>query len=437
MKPVSLIFIVSLLWGAQSFAADWETLLASRLESSPAYRRAVVSLRKAELAEAQFTEAFIPEVSFSAAGSRQGAVVLQDGELQPVSLRGTVSFSGLLGADLTLSLPMTFGPEEPGAASAALGNPSLSVTRRLFPETGVGRLTARSALLRAQEAVARAEADIFIGLVEEILSARRAVLLLENYRSNAAVRERLETVTVNLASRRDVQRALLQAQRSLLQAEASLRTVPAEILGNLETLYDEVLAGSGTWFRNFPAERSVPVTSAETEALALELEAAELQRSRWFLPYLPNPTVSAGLEWDTEENRLSWSLSFQLSVTVLDKGERAGSAFERRENAEIRRLTLETERVSMIEEARRAWDRLELLELDRRIAELDREDRRDALERQRALAEAGFATAEDLVLAEVNHTSAELTLLQTEHDHLLQRLRIMRFTTADRTAGER
>jgi hypothetical protein len=429
--------MLSLLTGARAFAADFESLLASRLESSSSYRNTLISLRKAELAEAQFTEAFIPNVSLSANGNQQGGVVLRDGEFQPVSLRGTVSFSGLLGADLTLSLPVTFGSSRPGDAPAAIGNPSLSISRRLFPETDLRRLSARASLIRARDAVVRAEADHFIGLVSDILSAKRAVTTLGNYRSSAAVRERLAEVTVNSASQREVQRALLQAKRTLLQAEASLRTVPAEILSNLDSLYEEVYASGETWFRNFPAARTVPATSAEIEALTLDLQAAELERSRWFLPYLPNPTVSAGLEWDTGRNRLSWSISFQLSATVLDKGERAVSALERRETAEIRGLTLEARRTGLIEEARQAWDRLELLELDRRIAELDLTDRREALERQRALFEAGFATEEDLVLAEVSYTSAELQLLQTEHEHFLQRLRIMRLTAADSAAGDR
>ncbi len=409
-------------------AISWDELLTERLEESVAYREAALRRRQAELQVAQLDQFYVPYVSIGTAQPGIRYVGGEGGGFQPFTLVPSVSFTNVLGADLSLVLPVTVRPEPAENQDAwTVGDPTLTVSRRLFEETEAAALTARAALIRARDAEASAYADARIGLVAEVFDARAGARTLADTRARLEVAQRLKEATRDETMIRDLTRSILQAERAVIQAERALRSIDARVIANADELYAEILDRFDRWIAPLPDRELVPETSPGIRAQQLTVAAADARRSLSFLPYIPNPTFEASLTYDRDANELGWSIGMQFSVPIVDRGERAVAALGRRENAEIERLRLNASRDSLDRTVRTAWEELTLLEIQVRIDELDLEEQEEATERTRALYEEGFVTEESLISSELALSTARLGVERTMNSYRAQQLRVLRF----------
>jgi outer membrane protein TolC len=249
--------------------------------------------------------------------------------------------------------------------------------------------------------------------------------VVASHRRNLATLERIRTVTRSETDAREVERRILQARRAILLADAALEAIDAGVRAEAEALYPRVREMVEGWVRALPRKGVPPPESAEIAALRLELAAAERERSLWFLPYLPNPTVSASLGYDLDEPGLTWQVALFFSTDLVDRGERAAAASTRREAPELARLGLESAERSRQRAVASAWNALEVLDLDRRIQALDVEDAREIAAQWRELFARGFITEEDVVMAEIDLAVAELDAVEIEHDILRKQLELL------------
>ncbi len=409
------------------FAIGWEELHSRRLEENLAYRQAALQLRQAELRVAQSDDFYIPYLSLGSGGPGHIRYVGgEDGGLQPFTLQPSLTFSNVLGTTFAFGLPVTVVPspaEDQDAVTA--GDPSLTVSRRIFEESEATALSSRAALVRAQDAERSARSDVRITLVSEVFEALAALQTITDTRARLENARSIRDASRDETVARDLERSILQAERALIQAERSLRAIDDDILEHADSLYAEILDRFDDWVANLPQHGTFPGTSAGIEAQRLALAAAEKRRALAFLPYIPNPSLSASFTWDRDERELSWSLGLQFSVNLVDRGERAVAALERRENAEIERLRLDGAVESLDRTVRTAWEELTVLEIDSRIRALDLEDQTETTERTRELFAAGFATQESLVSAELALSSARLAAERAERSYRIQELRVM------------
>ena len=195
----------------------------------------------------------------------------------------------------------------------------------------------------------------------------------------------------------------------------------------MDTLYEEIGERFDLWVDGLPAPNTIPQTSAAINAQELDPAAAEARRARFFLPFVPNPTFSATLEYDWVKSEFYWTMSLQLSISILDRGERALSTLQRLETAEIARLQLESARESWNNTVRNAWEELALLDLDLQIQRLDLESQKEAAARNRSLFDGGFVTEERLISSELALSSAELQVARTANDYRIQKLRVNQY----------
>ncbi|MCX7030325.1 MAG: TolC family protein [Spirochaetes bacterium] len=431
MTRAHALLLLPLLAVVAPLAADWDASYAARLEENLAYRQALTQLRQAELKAAQEERPYLPYLGVGTSG--QFGVSILDGELQASVITTELRFENLLGADLTFAVPLSFG----GASPAGLGNPSVTLSRRIFEETQSSLLKARAALIRARASMEKAASDVRLGLVTDILDAYRSVRVVESHRRNLAVLERLREVTRSETDARAVERRILQARRAILQADAALQAMDAEVRANVEALYPEAQERIRTWVRSMPPKGSPAPSSAELEAQRLELEAAERERALAFLPYVPNPTLSASLTYDPDERKLGWRFSVLFSTDVIDRGERATAAFLRREGPAIERMTLESAKKSLERSVASAWTALEVLDVDRQIQALDVEDVRETAKRWQALFSRGFVSEEDLAMVEIDLAVEELDAVEIEHEYVKQQLKLLRYYGSARAEGAR
>ncbi len=410
------------------FALSWDELYAERLQEDLAYRQAALGLRQAELRVAQYDEFYVPYLSIGTPGQTAIRYVGgEDGGLQPFTLQPSLSFTNVFGASVALGLPVTVVPSPAeGQDSVSIGDPGLTVSRRIFEETTPNVLGARAALVRAQDAERGAREDLRIGLVNEVFEARAAAQTLSSTQQQLENARRIRDASRDETAERDLERSILQAERAVIQAERALRNIDERIIGQADALYADILDRFDEWITDLPEPDTIPPTTADIEAQRLAVAAADARRAFAFLPYIPNPSLSATVSWDRDESELNWSIGLQFSVTLVDRGERAVAALERREGAEIERLRLDAAVEAFDRNVRTAWEELTLLELDSRIRALDLEDQIEATERTRDLFAAGFATEESLVSAELALSSAELTAERAEHSYRVQQLRVRR-----------
>lgn len=403
-------------------AVEWQELYESRKQESIQYREAVLSRRIAEQGLSTQAGSLVPYFDVGLESENEEAIRLIDGELQPLSVVPTLRFEGLFGGDVTLSVPIgVYETEEP------ITTIDLTVRSQLLAEIDVELLLSQAAILHAQVDEYRQELAVRLQLMEDVLQARYHLQGQAIHNQNLAVLERLLSEAESLEDEREVRRQILKAQRGSMQAEYGLQEIDAVIRNNNEELYAQVMLLANQWLRNVRMDGVVPAHSRRIRAREYELAAAQLRRRRWLLPYLPNPVVSGGVVYDVLEGDVSWNVSLQFTVGVFDRGERRLTAFRRREESEIYKLRLHQEERNLRDAVRKARNQLQIAELNRRLQEIDLEDAVDEERAVRELYDAGLATDESLVIAEIDVSVEQLAAMQMEHDFLMQRLRMLEY----------
>jgi outer membrane protein TolC len=309
--------------------------------------------------------------------------------------------------------------------SLNLDDPNVSISRKLFTEGKADRLDAEAALLNAKALLKSVEDSVEITLANEILNEKYYNSLLEASRKNLEVLEKVKKATTDTTTLRELERRILEAQKSILTATKALEKIPAEVKENLGFLLTNLMSLQGEWVKGI--ESSVPETSLSIEALVLSLQAAEKRQAFGLLSYLPNPSITAEISFDTSARSLDWALSFSLSYDVADKGKRSLEALKRKEYPEIYRAKLAEAKKSLSEGVRTIQSSIESLELDLKIQRLDVEDAQDELTIMQALYEGGFTSEENLVIAQIDLSVERLEAEKIEYDILMQKLNLAKY----------
>jgi outer membrane protein TolC len=299
------------------------------------------------------------------------------------------------------------------------------VRRHLFEETAAARLSAGAELVLARAAARDARQAVEQALLQEVLGAYLAVEARRAHERNLEALDRVRDATPDPEQRRAVERQILRERKSLLQRDIALLSLDPEIRRDLDALYQQATDVAEAWAANLPQAGTPAPPSPRIRAQRLTEEAARRRGGLWFLPFVANPTLTAGLDYDIADGSLGWSVGVQLSVPVLDRGERRVSAGQRRRAAELESIRLREMERSHKTAVETAWRRLAILEIDAELAALDIEDAEAKAVTERRLFEGGFATEEAAVLAEVEAAVATLQYRQVLDEVLLEKLDIL------------
>jgi outer membrane protein TolC len=397
----------------------WDELYASRLDASASYKEAVIDVKSAILSLEQYTKPYIPTISLST--SATSPIKIDSTGFTGGSLVSSLGFEQVLGTDIALNVPIKMASN----GSLNLDDPNVSISRKLFTEGKADRLDAEAALLNAKALLKSVEDSVEITLANEILNEKYYNSLLEASRKNLEVLEKVKKATTDTTTLRELERRILEAQKSILTATKALEKIPAEVKENLGFLLTNLMSLQGEWVKGI--ESSVPETSLSIEALVLSLQAAEKRQAFGLLSYLPNPSITAEISYDTSARSLDWALSFSLSYDVADKGKRSLEALKRKEYPEIYRAKLAEAKKSLSEGVRTIQSSIESLELDLKIQRLDVEDAQDELTIMQALYEGGFTSEENLVIAQIDLSVERLEAEKIEYDILMQKLNLAKY----------
>ncbi len=254
-------------------------------------------------------------------------------------------------------------------------------------------------------------------------------------KKNLIVLERVRKSDVDPSTHRELERRVLGARKSELIASNALAGLDEEIKSDAENLYEDVLRMQATWTASIKEKE--PKSSMSVRALELSLQAALKRKDFSILPYLPNPRFTASLSYDVDRQQIDWGLSLSLSYVAVDKGENALSVLKREENPQIFALKLGDARKNLSDGIRKTRETLEILDLDRKLQELDIADAQDDVNLLERLYNGGYASEEDLVIIQIDLSVEQIEAQRIDHDILIQTLNLANYYAPDSGGAQR
>jgi len=423
MRRFYLVLILALsAWAAA--AEGWDDIYKARLNASAAYLESKLDLKAAEVALNNYTKPYIPAVSIATStGTSYTDEFLGIGSegFFAGSLIPSVTLENLFGADLSLKVPL----EASTSGEISLGNPGLSLTRKLFTETGADRMEAEADVMTARAAIKSSEDTVRTALATDILNAIYYRRLLEANNENLKVLEKVRKATIDTTLLRELDRRLFEAQKSILTASGALDNLDDDVKKNADALYEDVLRLQAEWIAAI--EGKEPESTLTIRSLELSLAAAEKRKAFSILPYLPNPSITASVNYNTEKNEIGWGLSFKLSYDALNKGQNSLDALKREEYPTIYRIKLEDARDELKDGIRIVKETLKSLELDKKIQELDIADAEEDMQITERLYNGGYASEEDLVITRIDLSIEKIDAQKIDYDILIQKLNLAHY----------
>ncbi len=423
MRRFYLVLILALC-ALEAAAEGWDDIYKARLNASAAYLESKLDLKAAEVALNNYTKPYIPAVSIATStGTSYTDEFLGIGSegFFAGSLIPSVTLENLFGADLSLKVPL----EASTSGEISLGNPGLSLTRKLFTETGADRMEAEADVMTARAAIKSSEDTVRTALATDILNAIYYRRLLEANNENLKVLEKVRKATIDTTLLRELDRRLFEAQKSILTASGALDNLDDDVKKNADALYEDVLRLQAEWIAAI--EGKEPESTLTIRSLELSLAAAEKRKAFSILPYLPNPSITASVNYNTEKNEIGWGLSFKLSYDALNKGQNSLDALKREEYPTIYRIKLEDARDELKDGIRIVKETLKSLELDKKIQELDIADAEEDMQITERLYNGGYASEEDLVITRIDLSIEKIDAQKIDYDILIQKLNLAHY----------
>lgn len=426
MRRYVLLLAIILVAASQGFADTWDSLYTSRLNESSSYLESKLDLKSAEVDYDEYVKPYIPAISISTysssdstyeSGINFGGSTTSGGALIP-----TVTFEKILaGTDLSFKAPIAIS----SISDISLGNPSVTVSRSLFPETEANRLDAEASLVSAQSSVQEIQDNLKISLVTDILNTIYYQKLLETSQKNLEVLQKVRAATVDTTKFRELDKSILSAQKSILEATNYLADIKDDIKNSAEALYQDVTGHQDEWLAAIKGDQ--PTTSKAIHSIELSLAAAEKRAKFSILPFIPNPTLAASVYYNVDKNQLGWGLTFKLSYDMLNKGQNSLSATQRTEYPTIYKIKLDDAQKELKDNLRKISEELQSLELDKKINTLEVADSQDEATRQENLYKSGFVSEEDYATAQIDLETLKLDAQKIEFDILVQKLTLAKY----------
>lgn len=345
-------------------------------------------------------------------------------------------FENVFGTDITISAPFSWEIEDGFTPDL----PTLTVSRQLFDESGVDLLKARANYAKSRRQVLDIKSELLIGLVKDIFDYHyylQAEAIQREYERNY---ERMVNFVHEEESMRSLRKQWYSVRKGLLETEKEMlgfKVNASELKeNNITRLYDELVRSANNWEQALPVPDTPLPPREDVEAFRLSLQAAEREEALWFLPYLPNPTVSAGISYDLNEQAVDWSIGITFTVEIIDRGERASASLARKRGAALARLELEEALRTRMHGAETLWKDKEILKLTHSIAELTTEEKEAAFLDAEQLFEGGFISEEELRISKLDYRNALLAEERAYCSYLVHLLRLFHAYGIDGTVME-
>ena len=407
-----IVFVIVLLI-SYPVMAGFLNILKERLEEDTQYLQALKNLKIAQQKMQADRSWFMPYVQLNS------RLFWEDGSL-------ALSVNPMMSFDIEgwkVSISNTFSVDETGDSWQGW---SISIDKNLFEFKDVEDLEELASYLQSVWDVKNSKNHVFRTLVEEVFDAWMTHERINVIRKKLEIRKRiLKKKTVNEGVNVS-EREIAIEERELLSLESNIRALEQKLIGAVEVseeFLDEVLESVRNVLKNGAYGESWSWDLREDlEAQKLLLKAAELRKKRTFVEYLPTPVLSFSWLEKPALSQHSLTVGISLSWSLIDKGERSVQIETTNLEYEILKVKLE----KTFEELRNQWGALEkkreILDLEKRMKEIDLSLALSDLEKARRKLEMGLITRDELELLEMDVREKELEIREQEFEGILLEL---------------
>jgi hypothetical protein len=305
-----------------------------------------------------------------------------------------LNFTELYGAQLGMTLPFGYNEDE---NKFQIGNLGLSISRDLKKEPEVEKLNLEANYYDAIYSIKKTKNSIYISTINSIinknnneelmnLNMKKLELLVKKYEYLKDEDEREKVELDIIKTKKSIQS--LKDKQENFDYDIDKKTYEEAL--NLLKKYDEKIN------MNY-------IQREDIKALNKRVEAAKIQETFWFLPYLPDMSVAFNIN-DLEN--FKWSLTFDLNLNVLDFGEKEQLANTRKNNYSDLKVK---EKIDSIERTIKSYlNDIRINEFDKKINASNLKQSKENILKNRKLFENGFMSELDYDLYEIDYRINEI-----------------------------
>jgi outer membrane protein TolC len=404
-------------------------LLRNGLESDLSYQKLLLEKKSAEAKIKQYNGFYIPYVSLS---SGSNGFVFDESGLKTGTFALNANFLHLWGAEVGVSLPYSYtrNEEQTGWAFDSIG---LTMSREVFAEEESEKLETEAAVLSASFSCNQRVWEVFKELAQSLFDYRYYQKLYEHYQQRAAIykefwaQENDRTTKETYRSQYLSYEQLITETQSLLVDYKKWNAYSGE---ELDTLYEEILSLVRSHYST--CDTTVYMQRPDIRALSLQVQSAEKTEALWFLPYLPNPELKLNANFDihTEDisfvQRISWTLSVQVEVPIIDRGERDSEAQNRKKGKELKELEYRQTINSLEDEFEKMLLKQKSLLLKIELTEIEVSQSLEKLQRDERLQKLGYITERELQIAKMDHKEKEMEFDRAQQEQVTSQIEILK-----------
>jgi len=386
-------------------------LLEERLSQDVQYLQALKSLNQAQQRLRKDKNWFIPYLDLSA------EVVFVDEELL-VQAQPRFSFD-VSGWSIYISNSLSVNSK-----SADWNGWNFELSKDLFQSEKIEDLEDQASYLEALWSVKNNRNRVFKNLVSEIFDSWIARQKLQLMREELEIRQRIYEEEVHRTGVTVSEEELDTARKNLLSLEGGLEDLERQLLGKVEV--DEPLLEETVKVLEslVGTQTGKDLQREDIRALEMRLKAAEEEKNRSFLRYLPSPSLSIKWLENPASGQGEFSVGISLDWSLLDRGEKATTVQAINLDYRIALANYQKTRDDLKDQLQSLRMALESLEISRQMAEIDLKMAQTDLDRVRRQFERGLITENELRLTEIEVMERELDVKQIHFNTLVTQLEL-------------
>ncbi len=391
------------------------------LNQNPTYQSANINLIQAQNNLNSLTSFFIPTLSlttqsvgltFNASGLEKSASFLD------INLGILNLYSTTIGFSLPLNL-----------SNMSFQAPELSLSRSLIVEDQAKLMQAKSNYSNALWSVQNAKWSYLTTLVQNIFNWYYYDQMVNLYTQQVNVlKDVYNSISPeNYTQQNSAYQQLLSAQSALAGYQNSLQAIPP--LPNFTPystkLYQDTMTFVNSITSNFSTNinvNDVILNRNDVKALQYQYQAYQAQANLWFLPFIPNPTITFAVPLN---NLSGWSISLSLNFSLLNGGSNVIQSQERLTNVQIGQENLQNATTTDILSLRSLILKQKSLQINLTTAQNSVQTSLQAFQTAQALYKEGIESEDNYMLANLSYQQSLLNVEQIQQQILLNEIQIM------------
>lgn len=396
-------------------------LYNSGLNQDPTYQNANINLIQAQNNLNSLTSFFVPTVSLTtqSVGLTFNSSGLQNSaDLLDINLGILNLYSTTIGFALPLNV-----------SNMSFQTPELSLSRSLIVEDQANLMQAKSTYSNALWSVQNAKWTYLTTLVQNIFNWYYYNQMVNLYTQQVSVLKDIynSISPANQTQQNAAYQQLLSSQSALAGYQNSLQTI--QPLPNFTPYSTQLYQDTMTFVSSMTSKFSTNINvndvvsnRNDVKALQYQYQAYQAQGNLWFLPFIPNPTITFAVPLNNISN---WSISLSLNFSILNGGSNVIQAQQRLTNVQIGQENLQNATTTDILSLNGLILKQKSLQISLTTAQNNLQTTLQAFQTAEALYKEGLESQDDYMLANLSYQESLLSVQQVQQQILLNEIQIM------------